>query len=415
MTIFIICAAISTVGIILYLFQAGAACSLVKRNPARGGTGDPPSGSSSASPPVSILKPLRGLDDNLFDNLESFCTQDYPEYEVLFSLQDHNDPAYKVARKVQDKYPDRNITIVVERCNVGLNPKVNNLIPAYRRARHPYILISDSNVMVGRDYLREIMRHTQVPAVGLVSNVIRGVGGGSLGALFENLHLNSFIVGSVSFLDRFLSMPCVIGKSMLMKKDDLEALGGFAAFKDILAEDFIIGREMNRAGKKVVLSNYLINNVNEHWGISRFLNRHTRWGKLRWKIGGFKYFSELLVNPVFVAVLPVVVSGPSRLTLSFAALISLVKVLGDSILGRTLASGSERDAWDKRSPLVYFLAPIKDIIIGIVWFVPLISSSVVWRGNRYLIGKDSRLAPYPEAGFWSWGYRITDVIRERIA
>ncbi len=414
MTLFFLwCAAISIIGLMLYLLQAGAVSSLIKRKQTPEGVFQ--TCEDYPLPAISILKPLRGLDDKLFDNLSSFCIQDYPTYEILFSLQDHNDPAYKVAKMVQARYPDKNIRIVVERCSAGLNPKVNNLIPSYRKARHPHILISDSNVMVGKNYLREIMRHTQDPTVGLVSNVIQGVGGRSIGAILENLHLNSFILGSVSFLDRFLGMPCVIGKSMLMKKNDLEALGGLEAFKDILAEDFIIGREMHRTGKKVVLSNYMISNVNEYWGIRRFLNRHTRWGKLRWKIGGIKYFSELLANPVFVAALPTIFEGPSRVTLSFAALIGMMKVLGDSIIGRTIDTVTTESGVDKTSPLVYFLVPVKDIIIGIVWFVPIISSTVVWRGNRYLIGKDSRLSPCPETGFWSWGYRITDVIRARFA
>jgi ceramide glucosyltransferase len=413
MTIFVICAAISIIGIILYLLQVGATYSLLGKKP------KPDSKTAAHNtdhlPPVSILKPLKGLDDNLFDNLESFCNQDYPSYEVIFSLQDFNDPAYKVAKKVQDKYPDRNISIIVEKCNAGFNPKVNNLIPAYRKARHPYVLISDSNVMVDRNYLREITRHISDPSVGLVSNLIHGVGGRSIGAILENLHLNSFIVGSVSFLDRFMGMPCVIGKSMLMKKVDLETLGGLAAFKDILAEDFIIGREMQRSGKKVVLSNYLVSNVNEYWDIKRFLNRHTRWGKLRWKIGGPKYISELLTNPVFMATLPVLLKGPSRETLSFAALIGLIKVLGDSLLGRKIEASAAHTSLHKQSPLVYFLAPVKDLFIGILWFVPILSSTVVWRGNRYVIGHDSRLSPCPETGVWSWGYRITDSIRARVA
>ncbi|MCK9418384.1 MAG: ceramide glucosyltransferase [Nitrospirae bacterium] len=406
MTIFALCAAISMAGIILYLLQVGATHSLLRKRPKSDARA-----TMDYTPPVSILKPLKGLDDNLFDNLESFCSQDYPEHEILFCLQDFNDPAYKVAKKVRDKYPDRDISLVVERCNVGLNPKVNNLIPAYRKARHPYVLISDSNVLVDRNYLKEIMRHTQDPLVGLVSNPIHGVGGRSLGALFENLHLNSFIMGSVSFLDRFLGMPCVIGKSMLMKKNDLEALGGLAAFKDILAEDFIIGREMQRAGKKVVLSNYLISNVNEYWDIKRFLNRHTRWGKLRWQIGGIKYFSEILANPVFVAVLPVLFTGPSREALSFAAIVGLIKILGDFVMGRRISSWSGEQGVHTPSPFTYFLSPLKDLIIGIVWFVPLLSSTIVWRGNRYVIGKDSRLSPCSETGFRSWGYRITQNIR----
>ncbi len=411
MLIFLICTAVATLGIVLYLIQVYATCSLVRKD--KKDSAQAPA--SDVLPPVSILKPLRGLDDNLFDNLSSFCTQDYPEYEILFGLQDHNDPAFKVAKKVQDKHPDTNITIIVERCSLGLNPKVNNLIPAYRKSRHPYVLISDSNVMVGPDYLREIARHTQDPSVGLVSNLIRGVGGRSLGAILENLHLNSFVIGSISFLDRFLGMPCVVGKSMLMKKDDLQAIGGLETFKDILAEDFIIGREMSRAGKKVALSNYLISNVNEYWDVKRFLNRHTRWGKLRWKIGGLKYFSEILANPVFVAVIPVIASGPSRTTLSFAAFISLIKVLGDLIMGKSIETQRTIHSFSQQSPFAYFLVPLKDIIIGLVWFVPLLSATVVWRGNRYLIGKDSRLSPCPETGFWSWGYRITDVIRARFA
>jgi ceramide glucosyltransferase len=306
-----------------------------------------------------------------------------------------------VAKKIQGKYPDRNISVVVEKCNAGLNPKVNNLIPADRKSRHPYVLISDSNVMVDNNYLQEIMRHTNDPSVGLVSNLIRGIGGRTIGAVLENLHLNSFIIGSVSFLDQFLKMPCVIGKSMLMKKNDLEALGGLEAFKDILAEDFIIGREMQRAGKKVVLSNYLISNVNEHWDIKRFLNRHTRWGKLRWQIGGVKYFSEILANPFFVATLPILFKGPSREALSFAAIVGLIKVLGDSVMGRRIASSSEEQGVQTTSPFIYFLAPLKDLIIGIVWFVPLLSSTIVWRGNRYIIGKDSRLSPCLETGFWN--------------
>jgi ceramide glucosyltransferase len=151
-------------------------------------------------------------------------------------------------QKVSDKYPDRSISLVVEKCNAGLNPKVNNLIPAYRKAQYPYVLISDSNVVVDKNYLREITRHTSDPSVGLVSNLIRGIGGRSLGALFENLHLNSFIIGGVSFLDRFLGMPCVVGKSMLMKKDDLEALGGLVALR-ISWQKIYYRRECRGAGK----------------------------------------------------------------------------------------------------------------------------------------------------------------------
>lgn len=397
MEIFYFFAGLTILGLIAYGLQILAVRSTLKTGKGRG---------IGKEPAISILKPLKGLDDNLFDNLASFCTQDYPEYEIIFSLQDHNDPAYKVVRRIKDKYPEKNISILVERCDAGLNPKVNNLIPAYKASKYPYILISDSNVMVDKNYLREIVRHMNED-VGLVSNIIKGTGGNSIGSIFENLHLNSFIIGSVCFLDRFLKMPCVIGKSMLMRKKDLETIGGFKAVKDVLAEDYVIGERIHKIGKKVVLSNYAINNINEYWGIRRFLNRHTRWGKLRWKLGGIKYISELIGNPVFMSFIPMLLWEISKTTFSFALFVSLIKVIGDLYLGKIIDSDS--------NPMVYLLSPVKDIIIGLIWFVPILSNTVVWRGNRYIIGKDSMLSPCPETGMWAWRYRIVDAIKARIA
>jgi ceramide glucosyltransferase len=362
---------------------------------------------STFRPGISVLKPLKGLDDNLFDNLESLCLQDYPEYEVIFSLQDHNDPAYKVARKIKDKYPEKDISVIAERCNAGLNPKVNNLIPAYRIAKYNYILISDSNVMAETDYLQDTVRHMEDSDVGLVSNIIKGTNARSLGSVFENLHLNSFIMGSVCFLDKFLKMPCVVGKSMLMRRRDLEAIGGFEAVKDVLAEDYVIGDMMHKIGRKVVLSGHHIMNVNEYWGIRKFINRHTRWGKLRWKIGGASYLSELLSNAVFMSFLPILLWEPSRLTLGFAAGVSSIKILGDIYIGSRLKTNM--------NPLFYLLSPAKDLLIGLIWFVPLLSNSVVWRGNRYKIGRDSMLYKYPESAFWSWGYRFVNAVKARVA
>jgi len=358
-------------------------------------------------PPISILKPLRGLDDNLFQNLESFCRLDYPRYEILFCLQHQNDLARRVVQKIIEKYPERELRIIIEPCTAGLNPKVNNLIPAYRASSYEHILISDSNVSVRPGYLREIVRRIGDPSVGLVSNLIRGRGGRTLGSLFENLHLNSFVMGSVCFLDRFMHTPCVIGKSMLMRKKDLEAVGGLRAFKDVLAEDYIIGRQMHRQGKKVVLSSHMIDNVNDYWSIGRFLNRHTRWGKLRWQIGGFRYLSEILTNAVFMSWIPTLIWGASAPTLAFGLSVSALKSLYDFLLGRRIGSDLATGA--------YLLSPLKDLVIGIIWFVPMLSSSVEWRGNRYLIGKDSRLSPVPVSIRPSLRHRLTAVIRARLA
>ena len=120
---------------------------------------------------------MKGLDDNLFENLESFCTQDYPTYEIILALREISDPAYKVAVKIKEKFKDRDISIIAQWCEEGLNPKVNNLIPAYRASKYDFFLISDSNVLADKDYLRDTVQHMEDGEVGLVSNLIRGIGG----------------------------------------------------------------------------------------------------------------------------------------------------------------------------------------------------------------------------------------------
>jgi ceramide glucosyltransferase len=405
MTVFMIFASLALLGIVGYGLQIAAVHAALSRSP-----GETPSSRQLPTddlPPVSILKPLKGIDDRLFDNLESFCLQDYPQYEIIFALQDHNDPAYKVACTVRDRYPDRDIRVLVRRCDEGLNPKVNNLMPAYDTTKYNLVLISDSNVMVKENYLRDIARHMQDPSVGLVSNPIRGTMGRSAGSVLENLHLNSFVLGSVCFLDRFLKMPCVVGKSMLMRKSDLSAIGGLEGVKDVLAEDYVIGERMHRAGRKVVLSDHLINNVNEYWGVRKFLNRHVRWGKLRWKIGGMKYLSELFTNGVFMSLLALLFCGPTRLSISMAVFVSSVKVACDFYLGKKLNT--------RMHPLLYLLAPLKDLIVGLIWFVPLVSNTIVWRGNKYIIGKNSVLSAYPEIGLLPWKMRIVYAIKTRFA
>ncbi len=349
-------------------------------------------------PPISILKPLSGLDDGLFDNLVSFCQQEYPKFEILFSLQNSNDPAYRVAQKIKDKFPDRDISLIVEECNEGWNPKVNNLVPALRKAKYLYLLISDSNVRVEKDYLRKTVQPMRHREIGLVTNLIRGVGGRTIGSLFENLHLNSFVIGNVCLLQRYLNIPCVIGKSMLMRKEDLDAIGGLKAVKDVLAEDHFIGEKIKERGQKVIVSSHLINNVNEYWGIKRFFNRHLRWGKMRWKILGYKYVSELIGNPVLFSFFPLLFEGPTKRAILLLLSTSFIKGVGDYYIGKKIEGPLH--------PLSYCLAPIKDLLIGLLWFLSIVNNTVVWRGNRLVIGENTLLHSYSPRGIWTWRYRL---------
>jgi ceramide glucosyltransferase len=240
--------------------------------------------------------------------------------------------------------------------------------------------------------------------VGLVCNLIKGIGGKTIGSIFENLHLNSFILGNICFLDKYLRIPCVVGKSMLMRKSDLEAIGGLSSVKDLLAEDHFIGERIREQKQRVVISNYVINNVNEYWDLQKFVNRHVRWGKMRWKIGGIRYLLELTLNPVFTACLPLLLFGPTEKTLSVLISVCLIKIIGDFYLGRRAVTSMH--------PLAYLLSPLKDLLMRL-WFVSL-RDTVIWRGNRYLMGKDTRLSLCPERR-GERKYRIMEGIKAKLA
>ena len=177
-----------------------------------------------------------------------------PRYEVIFCLRSANDPAHAVAAGRSGAPPRRPISILVSTDGDGCNPKVRNMLPGYRAARHDVLLVSDSNVEAPPAYLRETVRPLLEPGVGLVTNPIRGRGARSLGAALENLHLNTFVAGGDG-LPLPLPAPAVRGRQVdaLHAPSSLEALGGLAAFRDVLAEDFVIGREIYRAGRRVEL------------------------------------------------------------------------------------------------------------------------------------------------------------------
>jgi ceramide glucosyltransferase len=337
------------------------------------------------SPPISILKPLKGLDDDLLDNLVSFCEQDYPDYEIIFCLEEANDPALKLAEQIKKMYPNKKISIVIKESDYALNPKVNNLITAYRKSKFPYFLISDSDVKVDKNYLMQIIKHMEDPHVGLVSNLVRGIESRTIGALLENLHLNSFVIGNVALLTTFFKMPVVVGKSMLLRKKAFEDIGGFEAVKNVLAEDYAIGQRMNKKGARVITSGHVINAVNRSRTLKQFLKRHTRWGTLRWKLGVIGYIAEIISNAVFIACLALIVVGPTTPSITLAAAVFCLKIIGDYVLGKRIRSAHRF--------FHYFISPLKDIIIGFIWFVPFISRTVMWRRHKYKITKGSVLIP----------------------
>lgn len=343
------------------------------------------------TPPISVLKPLKGTDPHLFENLASVARQDYPEFEILFGCEDAMDPGLAVARAVQRAHPGVPMTLVAGGRSIGYNPKVNNLVQLARAARHDWLLVSDADVRVDATYLRAVAAETVDPSVGLVSSVIAGVDDESLGAALDCLHLNGFIASSVCGADVLCGHPCVIGKSMLFRKSDFLALGGFHILKDVLAEDYVLGRAYRRAGFRVALSGHPIRAVCGTRSVEAFFKRHLRWSQMRRHLS-LTYVGEPLLLPMVWLMSALLLALSHGRTMSPAD--GLVVALSLAAMATKLAA----DAWLGRrlrghTPTLgsLVLLPLKDVVILAAWITAWFKNTAEWRGNDFHIGSGSTL------------------------
>ncbi len=230
--------------------------------------------------PVSVLKPLKGLDFQLEDNLESFFRLRYPKFELLFSVASEKDPAYEIVKRVMSKFPRVHARVFVGDVQIGQNPKVNNLIKIYQAAHHDWILVSDSNVRVSPDYLEAVVAPFD-EKTGIVTAVVSGqYFGNGLGAPLEATYLNTFYARWMLIAWTF-GAPVVIGKSMLFRKSEANRFGGFDVLSRYLAEDFMAGHAMKMLGKSVKIMQEPVVQMIGSYSLKEFWARHVRWGRIR--------------------------------------------------------------------------------------------------------------------------------------
>lgn len=334
------------------------------------------------TPPVTILKPLKGLDEHLRENLRSFFTLDYPEYQLLFGVADGDDAAIPVVESLMAEFPERDATLVVGNPAFGLNPKIENLAAMYPHRKHDYILISDSNVRVRPDYLAETIRPLEDPRVGLVTNVFAGVGERRVGAVLENLQLNGFIAASLCGAFA-LRITCVVGKSMLMPARALAAIGGLASVRNLLAEDQAMGVKLRKAGFAIRLSPHVIENVNQDRDLKWFLNRHSRWLKIRYQMALPAFLLEPVANLTTIGLVWALASGTEVAWLGLASL-ALLGMARDAIQTRWL-----RGTWPRLAHLPWGL--VKDVFMLPIWLDALVSRRISWRGHRFVVGRFTRV------------------------
>lgn len=304
-------------------------------------------------------------------------------YEVICSVADRNDPALAVLERVRFAHPFAPFRVVLggDPSLERMNRKVARLVAAEREARGDILLISDSNVRVEPDDLARTLVAFHDPSVGCVSNLFTGDGAESVGAKVESLHLLSFVVpGNV--IAEFADVPCVVGKSMAITRQALRAIGGFAAFSNVLAEDQAIGLAVTEAGYQVALSPVVVRNVIVNRTLKRAVDRQIRWNKIRYAMSRSCYASELLVFPLPLAILAAsagwIAGVTAALFLPLAAIalrIAQVAVLAYATNARVSL------------PLV----PLLDVLQFGAQFVPYFDDTVTWRGHTARIGRNTEL------------------------
>ena len=351
---------------------------------------------NSYQPPVSILKPVKNIDAQAYENFKSFCLQDYPQFEILFGVADPNDPVIPLIRRLQREFSRVSISLVVEAVH-GANRKASMLHILSGKARYPVLAISDSDMRVTPDYLNRVVAPLADPQVGLVTCLYKGKMAQTFTAQLEALHMGVTFLPSVIVARKVLNMHFAMGATQVTRKSDLARIGGFAAIADYLADDYQLGSRIAESGMLVVLSDYVVNCVLGGTTFSEQWHREVRWSHCSRISRPFEYPGLILSFSTPLATILLLLSGLAWWGWSaLAASILLRWALGYLITLRT-------DDPEARRWLLYL--PVRDYLSCLVWCAGLVGRYVTWRGERFWLHSDGRLVPVSakepaDAGSW---------------
>jgi len=337
--------------------------------------------SSPTPPPVSILKPLKGTDPDIYESCRSHCLQDYPEYEIIFGVSDADDPAVASVKPLQQEFPQSAIRFVVCPQKLGSNVKVSNLEQMSEAARYDVCIVNDSDIRVERDYLRRVTTPLLNEEVGLVTCLYRGVAGSTLGSRLESLGISTDFCAGV-LVARYLEggLGFGLGSTLVFRRQDLNRIGGFKSIADFLADDYELGHRIAGLGLKVVLSDVVVETHLPAYDLRGFLHHQMRWarGVRDARFGG--YVGLVATFGLMWALLNLIFAHAAPWSWAMLAGVLLLRVAVAVVVGKMVLK-------DRCVLRRLWLLPLRDLVALAVWFASFVGHTVTWRGDRFQLKK----------------------------
>ncbi len=353
----------------------------------------PPQTSWDFHPPVSLLKPLCGLEAGAYENLSSFCRQDYPEFQIVFGVQDPHDPSVTVVQQLIRDFPHVDIQLVINSRSIGASPKVSNLANIEAGAKHPLLLIADSDIRVGEDYIRRTIQPMRDPQVGLVTCMHRSLNKGIVPTI-EALRISTDFCAGLLVARKLEGVKFALGSTIVVRREALKSAGGFAALGDYLADDFMLCALVRQSGYEAILSDYVVEHALATRGWRDLFQRELRWNRgMRvtrpWGYLGLIFTQGVVTSAAFLYLTTGSVLGQIVLAATWTARLVMSYIVGSRYLG------------DRAARKYWWMVPVADFVGFVSWCSGFLGNTVDWRGRRFELSPAGKLVLIPVGPTWA--------------
>lgn len=332
-------------------------------------------------PPVSILKPLKGTDPQMYECFRSHCVQDYPEFEIIFGVNDEADPAVAEVERLKGEFPNITIRLVVCDEVLGTNRKVSNLVQLEKEARFEYMVVNDGDIRVSPDYLKQVTAPFADSKMGLVSTLYRAIPGRSLASRLEALAINTEFAGGILIaIEIEHGMKFALGSTLAFTRESLQAIGGFAALVDHLADDYELGNRIASRGYETALAATIVETFLPDYSFSGMFHHQLRWARTIRDRRAAQYVGLGIVYALPWSLMAVVLSGGAIWAWYLLAGTLGARLLNAYVQASVLLSGRNvlGDLW---------LVPVRDCIALAIWVSSFFGSRIEWRGETFRLSK----------------------------